>query len=200
MIMSWSRFPQLFFFTIGLLMVMGMACAAQDQDAKSPPTDGAHTTAPTDPPFTLIGRSKYGHPVMEFFVEDERFEMEISATAQRRERGLGNRAQFLPNTGMIFVHPNAGLRSYWMKDCMFDIDMAYLDSDGRIVSLHEMKREPPRQPGESTKVYKERLKKYFSLKPSQYVLEFPPGTMKRLNFQVGQVIPLPRRNLQALTR
>jgi uncharacterized membrane protein (UPF0127 family) len=196
--MSWLRYPHLFIFTLSLLLVMGIACAAQDE--KSPPTDDPPTAAPTDPSFTLIGRSKYGHPVMEFFVVGERFEMEISATTQRRERGLGNRAQFLPKTGMIFVHPSNALRSFWMKDCMFDIDLAYLDSDGRIVALHEMKREPPRQPGENTKVYKDRLKKHFSMKPARYALEFPSGTMKRLNFQVGQVIPLPHRNLRALTR
>ncbi len=101
---------------------------------------------------------------------------------------------------MIFVHPSDKMRSYWMKDCMFDIDLIYLDKSGTVVAVHEMKREPPRQPGENTRRYTDRLRKHMSEKPARYALEFPPGTIKRLEFKTGEVIALPHRRLREMAR
>jgi hypothetical protein len=128
------------------------------------------------------------------------FAMEIAATSAHREKGMGGRAQLLPNKGMLFVHPSPALRSYWMKDCLFDMDIAYLDSKGKIVAMYTMKQEPPQRPGESTRNYKNRLKKYLSNTPAQYAIELQPGMMKPLGLKVGGVIALPQDGLRGLTR
>lgn len=193
--MRFSKALHFFVIICGVLTTAVLLSAAQEE--KLPPQ--TLPTVKTDQPFTQLGRSKHKLPTIEFFVLGERYEMEVAATASARELGMGGRAQFLPKTGMIFVHPTEGNRSYWMKGCLFDIDLAYLDDDGRIVALHEMKREPPRHQRETLKAYKARLKKHFSSKPARYALEFPPGTIKRLNFQVGQVVPMPHQGLRKIS-
>lgn len=193
--MRFSRALHFCVITCCVLTAAVIVSAAQEE--KPPPP--TLPTVKTDQPFTQLGRSKHNLPTIEFFVLGERYEMEVAATASSRERGMGGRAQFLPKTGMVFVHAIEGNRSYWMKDCLFDIDLAYLDNDGRIVALHEMKREPPRHKRETLKAYKGRLKKHLSNKPARYALEFPPGTLKRLNFQVGQVVPMPHQGLRKMT-
>ena len=100
---------------------------------------------------------------------------------------------------MIFVHQSEAPRSFWMKNCMFNIDLIYLDNSGRIVAAHQMKKEPPKQPSENTKSYTERLKKHLSNEPARYALEFPPGTITRLKLKPGMIIPLPHQNLRAMT-
>ena len=148
----------------------------------------------------LTGHSKAGLPVCTMHFAGKPFKMEIAATSAHREQGLGGRAQLLPNTGMLFVHPSAALRSYWMKNCLFDMDIAYLDAKGKIVAMYTMTREPPRRPGESIRNYKNRLKKYLSNTPAQYAIELQPGLMKKLGLHVGQVISLPHASLRGLTR
>ena len=170
------------------LLMLGVAFPLAAQDVSN------------EPPFTILKRSKAGMPVIELVVAGERFALEIAATAARRELGMGNRARFPKGSGMLFVHPTASLRSYWMKNCLFDIDLAYLNDNGVIVAVHEMKAEPQRRPSESTLQYTNRLKKYLSAKPAQYALEFVPGTIQRLKLKPGQTIPLPRKALRGLTR
>ena len=153
-----------------------------------------------EPPLTIIKRSKAGMPVIALTVKEEKIEFEIAATSPRRQLGMGGRARFPKGTGMLFAHPSASPRSYWMKDCLFDIDVAFLDANGTIVAVHEMKAEPPRRASETTARYTKRLKKYLSSKPAQYALEFVPGTIKRLKLQIGDTIPLPRQGLRGLTR
>ena len=148
----------------------------------------------------LTGHSKAGLPVCTMHFAGKPFEMEVAATSAHRERGLGGRSQLLPNKGMLFVHPSAALRSYWMKDCLFDMDLAYLDARGKIIAMYTMKKEPPKRPGESLRNYKNRLKKYLSNSPAQYAIELQPGLMKKLGLRVGQVITLPHASLRGLTR
>lgn len=173
-------------FLLFMMVVVGCPVAAQE-------------TA-TDPQLSILKRSKAGMPVIALEVRGERVEVEVAATSPRRQRGMGGRARFPKGTGMLFAHPSASPRSYWMKDCLFNIDVAFLDPNGMIVAVHEMKVEPPKRASETTTTYTKRLKKYLSSKPAQYALEFVPGTIKRLSLKVGETIALPREGLRGLTR
>ena len=193
--------PRRIVFLLAGLLAVSIVVSWPDVSAQAETNNQSQTaTSKQDPPFTLIGKSKHGHPVIEFFYRGDRYEMEISANDSRRREGMGNRAQFLPNTGMIFVHTSDDTRSYWMRGCMFDIDLLFLDRSGTVVAAHQMKREPAQVPGENTRSYTNRLKKYLSNKPARYALEFPPGTIERLNIKPGEVIALPHRRLQQMAR
>ena len=187
-----------------ILLAATCVCAVCFQAGLSTGQDTSPAAVPpaaTDTiPFEIIRRSPHGLPVAPIRVAGERFEMEIAATDAHRRRGCGGRSRLPLGTGMIFVHPDEQVRRFWMKDCLIDLDIAFLDGNGRIVALHRMKKEPPRRTGERTSTYEERLKRYPSRRPARYALEFEAGTLDRLKLKVGQVIALPHAELRGLTR
>ena len=141
-----------------ILLTILCAVTSFASEPQSPPTASEPPSVQGAKTLEITGRSKAGLPVCTMHFGGKPFAMEIASTSAHREKGLGGRAQLLSGKGMLFVHPSAALRSYWMKDCLFNMDIAYLDSSGRIVAMYTMKIEPPQRPGEPTRNYKKRLK------------------------------------------
>ncbi len=123
-------------------------------------------------------------------IGQETFKLEVAANEKSRTKGLMNRKKIDDDGGMIFIYKRARVRSFWMKNCLVDIDILYLDSRGRIVSMHKMKKEPPRGENESVVDYERRLKRYPSRRPAQFIIELKPGSIDRLKPKVGQTIEL----------
>ncbi|MHC4246579.1 MAG: DUF192 domain-containing protein [Planctomycetota bacterium] len=188
---------------ITIAAVPSPTLAGTDDPPAPTPPPAPETAPPVEEgpiPFQILRRSEANLPVIPIRVATERFEVEVAADDTSRRRGLGGRNRLLKRTGMLFVHPDVAVRSYWMFDCLIDMDTAFLDRDGRIVAIHRMKREAPRRANEYRDMYERRLKRYSSRRPAKYALEIPPGDLTRLGLQVGQVIELPRESLDALAR
>ncbi|MFM1823503.1 MAG: hypothetical protein RI967_1769, partial [Planctomycetota bacterium] len=96
---------------------------------------------------------------------------------------------------MVFVHRNPQVLSYWMKDCLIDLDIVFVDADGRIAAIHEAKREPLRRKSQPLAIYERGLKRYSSNRRVQFALEFPAGTVARLKPTMGQRLPFDRAGL-----
>jgi uncharacterized protein len=65
--------------------------------------------------------------------------IEVADNDSLRQKGLSGRRTLDWDQGMLFVFPNSAPRSFWMIDCHFDIDVAYLNRDGivrDVVSMH----------------------------------------------------------------
>jgi hypothetical protein len=127
-------------------------------------------------------------------------ELELAADPATRGRGLSGRSEIAEHGGMLFVFPGVAHRSFWMKDCLVDIDLAFLDERGRIVSLHRMLVEPPRRSYESNLSYERRLRGYPSRRRCQFAIELRAGSIESLHLQVGQAIELDRERLRKLAR
>lgn len=63
--------------------------------------------------------------------------VEFAETKSAEARGLGGRPMMPKNFGMLFKTA----RSFWMKDCHFDLDAAFLAEDGRILEIQHMTKE-----------------------------------------------------------
>jgi len=160
----------------------------RDEDGSTPPTTVAtDTPVPAHP---VSGRER-----IEIEIAGERFLMEISDDDEERILGLGGRPRLGRDEGMIFVYPRPRVLGFWMKDCLIDLEIVYLDRGGRIASIHRMKREPPRTDAESMTDYEDRLPRYPSGRVVQYALEFAPGTLERLHLKKGAKIVLPGKAL-----
>ena len=154
-------------------------------------------TTPDSRRLTFLGPSAAGLPRVGLVFKGEPFDVELASTVESRARGMGGRRNFPPGTAMLFVNPGDRVRRYWMKDCLVDIDVAFIDRFGRITAMHRMPAEPARRPNESMNAYQARLRGYPSRRPARYALELPPGELDRLGFRVGELLPLPHAPLQA---
>ena len=105
----------------------------------------------------------------------EVFRMEVVATNSDRMRGLMFRKSLAANAGMIFLFHEEREHSFWMKNTLIPLDMVFVSSAWKVVGALENVlplTEDPRTVGI----------------PSQYVLEFSAGTIKRLGVSNGVAV------------
>ncbi len=123
-----------------------------------------------------------GLPRRAFRIGGRRVTLEIAATERERERGMMFRESVGEDEGMLFVFADEIPRSFWMKNCKVDLSIAYLDSAGRIVSILEMKKEPPGSfdfPG------------YPSGIPAQFAIEMRAGWFRDHGVAPGSTVEIP---------
>ena len=97
----------------------------------------------------------------------------------------------------FFIFPRAERRSFWMGNCLIDIDVIFLDSQGRVTATHRMKAQPPRGANESESVYRRRMPDYPSRYAAQFVIELKSGWLDRLDLKVEDRIELDLKRLKA---
>lgn len=133
-------------------------------------------------------------------VGGEPFALEVAADEASRTRGLMERPEIAPGTGMLFAFPAPDVLQFWMGHCLSDIDVIFLDARGRVTAMHRMKAAPPQRADESDAAYRARLPTYSSFLPAQFAIELPPGSLDRLGIRVEQRIELDLDRLKSLAR
>lgn len=131
-------------------------------------------------------------------LDDREFTLKIVADDETRAKGLGGVEHLDPDEGMLFIFPNARLRSFVMRDCLIDIDIIFLDATGRIVAMHHMPAEEPKKPDETQYEYEMRLAKYSSRFNAKYVIEIQGGMLEQLDLESGDLVELDTEALDAL--
>ncbi len=61
--------------------------------------------------------------------------VEIADTPSKREVGLMYRKHLDEDAGMLFIFPESGHLSFWMKNTVIPLDMIFADSDARVVGI-----------------------------------------------------------------
>jgi len=101
---------------------------------------------------------------------------EVARTPAERQHGLMDRDQVPEGTGMLFVFENEAIRSFWMKDTHVPLDIAYLNSDLRIVTILQM--EPLV------------MSTYDSTAPAMFALEVRQGWFAEQGIEAGGQVEL----------
>lgn len=96
------------------------------------------------------------------------------------QRGLMYRTSLGQNKGMLFVFPNDGKESFWMKNMRFNSDIVWISRDGRIVY---MGRNIPACRSNPCPVYTPD-------KEARYVLELNSGYTASHYWEVGDKLDL----------
>ena len=99
---------------------------------------------------------------------------EIAASNTERQMGLMNRSKLGPNRGMLFVFDQADKHCFWMRNTPLALTIAWLDEQGKIVSLADM------QPKSDDN--------HCPSAPAVYALEMEQGWFKQRNIKVGATL------------
>lgn len=103
---------------------------------------------------------------------------EIACTEKEKEYGLMNRTSLPENNGMLFIFNESQTLSFWMKDTLIDLSIAYIDKDWKIVDIREMKSQD--------------LTPIISKKPAIFALEANPYWFSKNNIKIGDTIKMAR--------
>ena len=105
--------------------------------------------------------------------------VEVADDTEEMTRGLMGRTALAEDAGMLFVYPNERELSFWMRGTLIPLSIAFIDAEGRIVDIQDMKAlddEPPH---------------YTSAEPARYALEVNKGFFDKRGVEVGDRARLP---------
>lgn len=120
-------------------------------------------------------------PIKTIHVGAKVIKVEIALTESERSKGLGNRSSLPDNQGMLFIFKKESILSFWMKDTLIPLDIAFVNKSGRILKITTMTVEKFGTPLNEYKTYT-------SEKPARYAIEMNAGWFKENNISVGDVV------------
>lgn len=92
-----------------------------------------------------------------------------------RQRGLMYRKALEEDEGMLFVFPRKKVQSFWMKNTLIPLSIAYIDDSGKVLQIEEM------APRDETSVRSDSL--------VRYALEVKRGWYRKAGLREGDSLP-----------
>jgi uncharacterized protein len=116
-------------------------------------------------------------PVVDMKIGRRLFRLEIADTPATMEKGLMQRDSMPSDHGMIFVFPRESMQAFWMKNTRIPLDILFLDTSGKVVSIHQM------QPYDENTTSSDF--------PARFAIELNQGAAAKAEVKVGDTIILP---------
>lgn len=114
-------------------------------------------------------------------------EVEVAITYQEQMQGLMYRKSMPENHGMLFGYSQPKYMSFWMKDTLIPLSIAYIREDGIIGNIENMVP----QNGNITPT-----ERYNSKYKTLYALEMNQGWFERHHVQAGDQVEIPVEQIQ----
>ncbi|MDR2576062.1 MAG: DUF192 domain-containing protein [Treponema sp.] len=118
---------------------------------------------------TVLSIERENAPVVEITVE-------LARTDEERALGLMFRKNLPDGQGMLFVFDRDQQLSFWMKNTIIPLSIAFIASDGHILEIKDMR------PNDINSVK--------SSRSVRYALEVPQGWFSRVNVKPGDVVKI----------
>ena len=99
---------------------------------------------------------------------------EVAANDPERMQGLMHRRMMPEHKGMLFVFTTVGQHAMWMKNTFIPLSVAFIDSDGIITNIEDMKPHT--------------LDTHPAVKPVRYALEMNLGWFAKRGIKAGSKI------------
>ncbi len=103
---------------------------------------------------------------------------EVAADGATRMRGLMMRERLGPNEGMLFVFEQKAGHCFWMKNTLIPLSIAFIDDDGTIANILDMK------PHDESS--------HCPVRAVRYALEMEQGWFARRGLKAGSRLVQPR--------
>jgi uncharacterized protein len=100
-----------------------------------------------------------------------RIDAQVALTPEQRQIGLMWRKSMPAHEGMLFIFEQPSQQCFWMKNTLIPLTAAFVDDDGTIVNLVDMKPQT--------------TDSHCSAKPVRYVLEMNKGWFAKKGIQAG---------------
>ncbi len=104
------------------------------------------------------------------------FRVEVARTAEERNMGLMHRLSLEENQGMVFIFEEEQVLSFWMRNTLIPLSIAFIGRSGVILDIQDM------QPRDESTVR--------SSRPALYALEVNQGAFGRQGVMVGDKVNL----------
>lgn len=155
---------------LSLTILVFAGCSGDEQNSAPPDTASGSNPGNEDTNTVTINASGG---------EEIEVRVEIADDSGEQAQGLMNRTALGEDRGMLFVFEEEDTLSFWMKNTLIPLSVAYIDFEGRIVDIQKMEPlddEPPN---------------YVSAEPAQYALEVNQGFFEERGVEVGDTAELP---------
>jgi len=113
-------------------------------------------------------------PKIPIYLNDKEIWVEIVRTPEERARGLMGRKHLAEDEGMLFIFEKEDYHSFWMKDTLLPLSIAFIDRGGKILKIADM--EPLT------------LDSHPPPKPILYALEMRKGWFSANGIQGGDIL------------
>ncbi|MCL2805616.1 MAG: DUF192 domain-containing protein [Treponema sp.] len=101
---------------------------------------------------------------------------ELAVTQEEHSKGLMFRKSLPDGEGMLFISQRDEIKSFWMKNTIIPLSIAYITYDGRITDIKDM------YPNDTNSVK--------SSRSVRYALEVPQGWFTRVGVKVGDIVKI----------
>ena len=108
------------------------------------------------------------------YIHQKEIWVEVAKTPEERDRGLMGRKRLNKDGGRFFIVETEGYHGFWMKDTVIPLSIAFIDKDGRIVSITDMRPQT--------------LDSHVPPKPIVYALEMNKGWFSSHGVKAGDVV------------
>ena len=119
--------------------------------------------------------------MIEIQIHSQTIKAEVVSSMADRALGLGGRKTIGDKEGMLFLFPNSGYPSIWMKNMNFPIDIIWL-KDSQVVDIAN--QVPPPKPNQM------QLDTYTPKEEANQVLEIKSGQAEVLDLKIGDKITI----------
>lgn len=144
---------------LGFGLLLSFLAAFSFEEIKAPPADNQ---APPISPKKCEGLTAEGIC----------YTLERADTNQSRIKGLSDRSELKPQTGMLFVFDAPSKECIWMKDMHFNLDIVWLDEAKKVTKI-EQDVSPATYPNS------------FCSDNTKYVIELNSGDVTKLKLETG---------------
>jgi len=108
------------------------------------------------------------------YIQHKEIWVEVAKTPEERSYGLMGRKHLGKDEGMLFIFETEDYHGFWMKDTLIPLSIAFIDKEGRIIWITEMKPLT--------------LNSHVPPKPILYALEMNKGWFSSYGIKAGDIV------------
>lgn len=113
-------------------------------------------------------------PKIPIYIKEREIWVEVARTPAERALGLMDRKHLGKEEGMLFIFEEEGYHSFWMKNTLIPLSIAFINKEGRIIKITDMKPLT--------------LNSHSPPQPVLYALEMNQGWFTKNKIKVGDVM------------